>query len=138
MYLLAPRAEVTSATIFHFDRSGSAATLYLVKPPVNAVDVVATHASVRPVHGDERILPVRTPDVVAKAFGPLAEGTFVVHHQHDPVRSDVNLVDEMMWLGGPSVVRHRKAVQGCAGMKRAGETTAGCTTRFWRLISFRF
>jgi len=74
------------ATIFRFDRSGSAATLYLAKPPVNAVDVVAAHASVGPVQRGERILTVRTPDAVAKAFGPLAEGTLVVHRQHDPVR----------------------------------------------------
>jgi hypothetical protein len=65
---------------------------YLVKPPVNLFDVAAAHAAVGSVHRDEGILAVRTPDVVAKAFGALVEGAFVVCHQHDPVRADVELL----------------------------------------------
>jgi hypothetical protein len=85
------RPKATSATVFRFDRLGGAVTFYLIKPPVNAFDVGAARAAIGPVHRGERILTVRTPDTVAKAFGPLAEGTFIVHHQHDPVRADVDL-----------------------------------------------
>jgi hypothetical protein len=46
VYRLLLQAEVTLATIFRFDRLGGAATFYLVKPPVNAVDVIAAHAAI--------------------------------------------------------------------------------------------
>jgi hypothetical protein len=112
---------------------------YLVKPPVNAFDIAAAHAAIGSVHRDEGILTIHTPDVVAEAFGALVEGAFIVCHQRDPVRADVDLsLMKSWWLGSPSVARHRRAFQGCAGMEAADETIAGRATRFWRLISFRF
>jgi hypothetical protein len=71
VYRLLLQAEVTLATIFRFDRLGGAATFYLVKPPVNAVDVIAAHAAVGSVHRNEGILTIHTPHVVTEALSPL-------------------------------------------------------------------
>jgi hypothetical protein len=53
------------ATIFRFDRSGSAAMFYLVEPPVYLFNVAAARAAIGFVHRGEGILTVCKPDAVA-------------------------------------------------------------------------
>jgi hypothetical protein len=63
-------------------RSGGAAALFLIKPPMDTFDIAAAYTAVAgPIHCRERILIIIcTPQDVAKPLGALIKRAFFFFH----------------------------------------------------------